>query len=147
HAATRSIAYGEIVRRGNLGRRFSADEMKALPIKPAPRRTLIGQQNRALDVPHKTTGAAVYGIDVVIPGMVYGRPKLPPTRYGSKVMAIDDSAARGVKGYLRSLALDDPSGTVPGWVMVMADSYYAALRATDLVKVTWLSGDTSTVSE
>ncbi|WP_144150638.1 xanthine dehydrogenase family protein molybdopterin-binding subunit [Paraburkholderia sp. BCC1885] len=147
HAGARSISYGEIARRGTLGRRFSADEMKALPIKPAASRTLIGKQTRALDVPHKTTGTAVYGIDVVIPGMVYGRPKLPPTRYGSKVMAIDDSAARGVKGYLRSLALDDPSGTVPGWVMVMADSYYAALRATDLVKVTWLSGDTSTVSE
>ncbi|MBN3761429.1 molybdopterin cofactor-binding domain-containing protein [Burkholderia sp. Ac-20365] len=147
HAGTRSIGYGEIVRRGNLGRRFSADEMKALPIKPASSRTLIGKQTRALDVPHKTTGTAVYGIDVDIPGMVYGRPKLPPTRYGSKVISIDDSAARNVKGYLRSIALDDPSNTVPGWVMVLAESYYAALRATDLIKVTWQSGDTSTVSE
>jgi isoquinoline 1-oxidoreductase beta subunit len=147
HSGTRSIDYGQIVSRGNLGRRFSADELKALPIKPASTRTLIGKQTRALDVPHKTTGAAVYGIDVDISGMVYGRPKLPPTRYGSKVVSIDDSAARSVKGYIRSIALDDASDTVPGWVMVLADSYYAALRATNLVKVTWQSGDTSTVSE
>ncbi|WP_109477889.1 molybdopterin cofactor-binding domain-containing protein [Paraburkholderia sp. C35] len=147
HAGARSIDYGEIVSRGNLGRRFSADEMKALPIKPVASRTLIGKQTRALDVPHKTTGTAVYGIDVDIPGMVYARPKLPPTRYGSKVVSIDDSAARSVKGYIRSIALDDASNTVPGWVMVLADSYYAALRATDLIKVTWKSGDTSAVSE
>jgi CO/xanthine dehydrogenase Mo-binding subunit len=147
HANGRSISYGEIVRRGNLGRRFSADELKALPIKGAANRTLIGKPTRALDVPDKTIGAAVYGIDVDVPGMVYGRPKLPPTRYGSKVLSIDDSAARGVKGYLRSVALDDPSGTVPGWVMVIADSFYAALRAVDLVKVKWQVGDTATVSE
>jgi len=147
HANGRSISYGEIVRRGNLGRRFSADELKALPIKGAANRTLIGKPTRALDVPDKTIGAAVYGIDVDVPGMVYGRPKLPPTRYGSKVLSIDDSAARGVKGYLRSVALDDPSGTVPGWVMVIAESFYAALRAVDLVKVKWQVGDTATVSE
>ncbi|WP_186075032.1 xanthine dehydrogenase family protein molybdopterin-binding subunit [Burkholderia gladioli] len=147
HGGGRSVAYGEIARRGNLGRRFSADEMKVLPIKAAAHRTLIGKQTRALDVPDKTIGAAVYGIDAEIPGMAYGRPKLPPTRYGSKVLAIDDSAAHGVKGYLRSVALDDPSGTVPGWVMVIADTYYAALRATELVKVQWQSGDTSSVSE
>ncbi len=147
HSAGRSIGYGEIVRRGNPARRFSADELNALPIKPAASRTLIGKPVKALDVPHKTTGAAVYGIDVDLPGMVYGRPKLPPTRYGSKVVAIDDSAARAVKGYLRSIALNDPSDTVPGWVMVVAENYYAALRATDLVKVQWQSGDTSTVSE
>ncbi|MGF6774124.1 isoquinoline 1-oxidoreductase beta subunit [Paraburkholderia sp. GAS199] len=147
HAGKRSIDYGQIVQRGNLGRRFSADEMKALPIKPASGRNLIGKETRALDVPHKTNGTAVYGIDVDIPGMVYARPKLPPTRYGSKVVSIDDSAARNIKGYLRSIVLDDPSNTVPGWVMVLAESYYAALRATDLIKVTWQSGDTSTVSE
>jgi isoquinoline 1-oxidoreductase subunit beta len=147
HAGSRSVSYGEIVRRGDLTRRFSADEMKALPIKPAASRTLIGKATRALDVPHKTTGAAVYGIDADIPGMVYGRPKLPPTRYGSKVLAVDDSAARNVKGYLRSIVLDDPSDTVPGWVMVIARTYYAALRAADLVKVQWQSGETSNVSE
>ncbi|WP_414448254.1 molybdopterin cofactor-binding domain-containing protein [Burkholderia sp. 22PA0099] len=147
HAGSRAIGYGEIVRRGRLGRQFSADELKALPIKPAASRRLIGQPVPALDVPAKTTGAAVYGIDAVIPGMVHARPKLPPTRYGSKVLAIDDSAARGIRGYLRSVALDDPSNTVPGWVMVIADTYYAALRAADLVKVTWQNGETATVSE
>jgi len=147
HAGARSVTYGEIVRRGNLSRRFSDDQMKALPIKPVASRSLIGKQTKALDIPRKANGTAVYGIDVEVPGMVYARPKLPPTRYGSKVLSVDDSAARSVKGYKRFLVLEDPSDTVPGWVMIIADTYYAALRATELVKVQWQSDSTASVSE
>ena len=113
-AGDRSIGYGEIVRRGDLSRRFSADDLKNLKIKTPDKRTLIGKPARALDIPPKTKGQAVYGIDAEVDGMLYARPKLPPTRYGSKVLSVDDTAARKVKGYLRSIVLDDPSGTVPG---------------------------------
>jgi CO/xanthine dehydrogenase Mo-binding subunit len=147
HGHGRSIGYGEIVRRGDLSRRYDADQLKALPIKRVAERTLIGRQTTALDIPPKTNGTAVYGIDAELLGMVYGRPKMPPTRYGSKVISVDDSAARTIKGYRESIVLEDPSDTVPGWVMVVADSYYAAIRATDLVKVVWASGPSATVSE
>jgi CO/xanthine dehydrogenase Mo-binding subunit len=60
---------------------------------------------------------------------------------------IDDSAARSVKGYIKSLILEDPSDTVPGWVMVLASSYPAAIHAADLVKVEWMAGDAANVSE
>lgn len=49
--------------------------------------------------------------------MVYGRPKMPPTRYAAKVISVDDSAAKKIPGYLRYVVLDDPSGIVPGWVV------------------------------
>jgi CO/xanthine dehydrogenase Mo-binding subunit len=48
---------------------------------------------------------------------------------------------------VKSLVLDDPSGTVPGWVMVIAETYPAAIRAADLVKVTWTPGPQAKVSE
>jgi isoquinoline 1-oxidoreductase subunit beta len=143
----RSIGYGEIVRRGDLTRRFGADDLKTLKIKSPDQRTLIGRPTRALDIPPKTKGEAVYGIDAEVEGMVYARPKLPPTRYGSKVVSIDDTAARKVKGYLRSIALEDPSGTIPGWVMVFAETYPAAIRATDMVKVSWQNDETAQVSD
>jgi CO/xanthine dehydrogenase Mo-binding subunit len=145
--AGRSISYAEIVRRGQLARSYSADELKAMPIKAAGERRLIGIPAAAIDIPAKTTGAARYGLDAQVPGMAYARPKLPPTRNGCKVSAIDDSAALGIPGYLKSVALDDPSGTVPGWVVVCADSFVAASRAADLVKVTWTSSPAATVSE
>jgi isoquinoline 1-oxidoreductase subunit beta len=146
-AAGRSIGYGEIVRRGDLTRRFSADDLKALAIKTPDKWSLIGRPVRALDVAPKTKGEAIYGIDAETDGMVYARPKMPPTRYGSKVISIDDAAAKQVKGYLRSIALEDPSGTVPGWVMVIAETYSAAVRATELVQVIWQNDETASVSD
>jgi isoquinoline 1-oxidoreductase subunit beta len=146
-SGSRSISYTEIVRRGNLTRTYSDEELKKLPIKSAAERRLIGKPVQALDIPAKTDGTGQYGIDAEVDGMVYARPKVPPTRYGSKVVSVDDSAAKGVPGYLRSIVLEDPSGTVPGWVMVYADSFWAAWTAADKVKVEWISDDTAKVSE
>src|SRR5262245_36101545 len=146
-AANQSISYGEIVRRGEPTRKFMPEELATLPIKPASERRLIGKKADALDIPAKINGTARYGIDATVAGMVYARPKIPPTRYGSVVRAVDDSAAKRVKGYLTSLVLKDPSNTVPGWVVVCATSYPAAIRAADLVKVDWAAGDATRVSE
>src|SRR5262245_41858316 len=146
-AANQSISYGEIVKRGGPTRKFAPDELARLPIKPASERRLIGQKSDALDIPAKINGTARYAIDAAVAGMVYARPKLPPTRYGSVVRAVDDSAAKRVKGYLTSLVLEDPSETVPGWVVVCATSYPAANRAADLVKVDWSAGEAERVSE
>ena len=143
----KSISYADIVRHGQLARSYTADELKALPIKAPAERRLIGLPTSAIDIPGKTTGAARYGLDAQAPGMAYARPKLPPTRNGCKVTAIDDSAARAIPGYLKSLVLDDPSGTVQGWVVVCADSFVAASHAADLVKVSWTSGSAAKVSE
>ena len=143
----RSVSYAEIVSRGGLTRTFTADELAQMPIKPAAQRRLIGRTTAALDIPPKTTGAARYGIDASVEGMIYARPKIPPTRNGARVRSIDDSAAKAVKGYISCLALEDPSNTVPGWVMVFASSYPAAIRAADLVKVDWIAGNGANVSE
>jgi CO/xanthine dehydrogenase Mo-binding subunit len=147
HARGRSILYGDIVARGDLRRKFTAEQLEKLPIKAPAKRRLIGRDTLALDVPSKVDGKGRYGLDAVVEGMIYARPKIPPTRYDSRVVSIDDSAAKGLPGYLKSLALEDPSGTVPGWVMVFADSFIAANRAADLVKVTWSSGKAATISE
>jgi isoquinoline 1-oxidoreductase subunit beta len=143
----RSLSYGEIVQRGDLSRKFTPDELANLPIKPAADRRLIGYPTTDLDIACKINGTGRYGIDAKVPNMVYARPKLPPTRNGSKVVSVDDSAARKVKGYIRSIVLDDPSDTVPGWVMVIAQNYPAAIRAADLVRVEWTPGAAATVSE
>jgi CO/xanthine dehydrogenase Mo-binding subunit len=146
-AGGRSIQYGEIVARGNLRRTYKPEQLKEISIKAPADRRLIGRNIIALDVPSKTNGQGRYGIDAVVEGMIYARPKIPPTRYDSKVVSIDDSAAKRVPGYIQSLALDDPSGTVPGWVMVYANSFAAASRAADLTVVTWKSGEAAGISE
>jgi CO/xanthine dehydrogenase Mo-binding subunit len=146
-AGAHSITYGDIVARGFLTRTFTANQLKAMPIKKPADRRLISHDTKAIDIPAKTNGTARYGIDAEVESMVYARPKIPPTRNGSKVVSIDDSAAKSVKGYIKSIALDDPSDTVPGWVMVFADSFFAADQAADKVKVEWIPGDAVNVSE
>ncbi len=141
------ITYAEIIQRGDISRRYSEDELAAMPIKPANQRRLIGGRFDALDIPEKTRGEAVYGIDAVVEGMVYAAPILPPTRNGASVRRIDDSKAQGIAGYRQSIALDDPSGHASGWVVVVADSFHAALRAAKVVEVEFEAGETAGVSE
>jgi isoquinoline 1-oxidoreductase subunit beta len=144
---SQSIGYGDVVARGDLNRRYTPEQLQQMPIKPPAQRHLIGRDTMALDVPTKTNGAARYGIDAAVAGMIYARPKVPPTRYDCTVISIDDSAAKAVPGYIKSLALDDPSGTAPGWVMVYAENFVAASRAADLVKVEWRTPEAAHVSE
>ncbi|MBV8474564.1 MAG: molybdopterin-dependent oxidoreductase, partial [Hyphomicrobiales bacterium] len=48
-AGDQKISYGDIVRRGALDRRYTADELAKLPIKPASERRLVGRPATALD--------------------------------------------------------------------------------------------------
>ena len=102
-AKGRSILYGDIVARGDLRRTYTAAQLDAIPIKATAKRRLIGRDTMAFDVPSKTNGTTRYGIDAAVEGIICARPKVPPTRYDSKVVAIDDSAAKGVPGYIQAL--------------------------------------------
>jgi CO/xanthine dehydrogenase Mo-binding subunit len=139
--------FGELVAKG-ITRSFTADELKALPLKPHDELKLLGKELQALDIRTKTTGQTIYGIDAKAEGMVHAAPILPPTRYGCTITAIDDSAARSVKGYQRTLQLDDPSSTVPGWAMVIADNFWAAHKAAKLVKISYnIKGNAQQIGE
>lgn len=145
-AGGRDIGFGELVRRG-LDRQFSEDELKELPLKPHDQLTLLGRDLKALDIDTKTNGQAIYGIDAHREGMVHAVPILPPTRYDCAITAIDDSAAKDIKGYRQTLKLDDPSGTAPGWAMVIADSHWAARQAAGRIQVSYQTGDATRVNE
>lgn len=147
HHGDKSISYGYIVARGDLGRRYTHEELEKISTKKPAERRFIGKDCRALDIASKVDGSGRYGIDAAVEGMIYARPKIPPTRYDSKVVSIDDSAAKQVHGYLKSIPLHDPSGTVPGWVMICAETFIAANKAADLVHVRWSSGKAATISE
>ena len=143
----KQVSFAEIVRKGDISRTFSEEELGALPLKPASERRYIGQTTQALDIPAKATGQAVYGLDVELPGMVFAHPMIPPTRYGSTIKSIDDTAARGIPGYLQTLALTDPSEVLQGWAVVIAEDYPSAMKAAKAVAVDWEPGPTANVSE
>jgi len=82
-AGNESISYADIVTQGDISRTFSDEELAALPMLPAADRRLIGMQTTSVDIPEKSTGTAVYGLDATLPDMLYAHPMIPPTRYGA----------------------------------------------------------------
>ena len=146
-AGGQQVSFADIVAKGDISRTFTDEELKALPIKAANERLLVGKETAALDVPEKSVGAAVYGLDAELPDMVYAHPLIPPTRYGSSIKAIDDSAAKDIRGYMRTLQLSDPSEIVQGWALVIAENFPAAMKAAAAVEVEWSPGPTAAVTE
>lgn len=146
-AGGESVSFAEIVQKGDVSRVFTDEELAALPVKAAADRKLIGNPAQALDVPAKSGGGAVYGLDVELDGIVYAHPLIPPTRYGSSIRSIDDTAAKDVKGYRQTLQLTDPSETLQGWAVVIADSFPAAMKAAKAITVDYEPGPTAHVTE
>ena len=92
----------------------------------------------------KVDGSARYGIDVKLPGMLYGAVKTCPT-LGGKLKSFDDSKAKATPGFHTTVAL-------PDGVIVVARSYWQAKKALALVTVDYdlgaLAGvDSATVSQ
>ena len=140
HPATdRSISYGELVGQVPITKTVAADELKAIPLKKPGRYTLIGTSMPRFDIPEKVDGRAKFAIDVFLPGMVYAKVAYPPTREGGKHTAVDDTAARAVKGHLETIVVDD-------LVAVVAETYEAAVEARDALKITWNAGPHARVS-
>jgi nicotinate dehydrogenase subunit B len=66
------------------------------PKRPADYR-IVGQSIERIDLPAKLTGQASYVQDMRLPGMIFARVVRPP-RYGAKLVALDETAARFVAG-------------------------------------------------
>ncbi|MCE5257277.1 MAG: molybdopterin-dependent oxidoreductase [Spirochaetaceae bacterium] len=141
----RSISYAEIIQQGPVSVITDEEELKKLPLKKPEHYRLVGRHMEALDVPDKANGQAQYGIDVVRPGMVYGRLVTPPVRYGAKVISVNEDDARQVPGFIRSVSLDDNSGDVTGFVVAVAETYPAAIKAAKALKVEWDKGPNQNV--
>ncbi|MFG3594210.1 molybdopterin cofactor-binding domain-containing protein [Bradyrhizobium sp. RDI18] len=136
----KSMSFAEIVKSGKITKTFTPDELKAIKLKTPDQYTMIGVSVPQLDIPPKVNGTAKYGIDVMLPGMVYGKIVTPPIRYGATVKSVDDSAARKVPGFIKAVTLDDKTGSTTGWVVAVANTYANARKAADALKITYDNG-------
>ncbi|WP_454634030.1 molybdopterin cofactor-binding domain-containing protein [Bradyrhizobium cenepequi] len=142
----KSMSFAEIVKSGKATKTFTPDELKAIKLKTPDQYTLIGVSVPQLDIPSKTNGTARYGIDVMLPGMVYGRVVTPPVRFGATVKSVDDSAAKKVPGFIKTVVLDDTTGSTSGWVVAVANTYASAKKAADALKIAYDNGPNAKLS-
>jgi isoquinoline 1-oxidoreductase subunit beta len=99
---------------------------------------IIGKRIKRLDTPAKLYGTAKFGIDIIVPGLVFAAVKRPPTLGGS-VKSFNASKAKAIKGVLDVIQIT--SG-----VAVIADSTWNAFRGQELLEVEWNPGPYTDVS-
>ncbi len=118
---------------GSLAAAAARIELRVVP-KPKDPSTyrLVGKAVARLDAPAKITGAAVYGLDVRLPGMKFAVIARPPA-LGSAVARFDAQKALAVPGVEQVLQ-------VPSGVAVVAQNTWAALRGRDALTIEWTAG-------
>ncbi len=134
-AGARRLAYGEL-----------ADAAAALPM-PTPGSialkdpkdfTLIGTPVKRLEAPDKVSGRAGFGIDVRLPDMKIAAIAISPV-FGGKPKAVNEVAARAVKGVRQVVRIDNA-------VAVVADHMWAAKKGLAAAAIQWDDGPNATVS-
>ena len=128
HSKTnRNLTYGELSQKASL---------LPVPKKPSLKKesqfNIIGRSIPRLDVPDKTNGKAVFGIDVFVPGMLYASISRPPA-YDSKTLSYDKDAVLKVKGVTDIIPIH--SG-----IAVCAESQEAAWKGRTALNVKWDKG-------
>jgi isoquinoline 1-oxidoreductase beta subunit len=125
--SNRKISYGDIAKTATVPNPLP--EVTKADLKPASQFRLIGKDTGRIDVPSKVNGTAQFGIDVQIPDMLYASVLFPEVQY-EKAVEVDDSKAKAVKGYVKTV-------TLPSGVGVIAETVDGAMKAKSLLKVTW----------
>ena len=130
----RKMRYGEVASRAaNL--KISSQ----VHLKDPSEFRLIGTPVRRMDTPDKATGKAVYGIDVLRPGLKFATLKASPV-LGGKVAKVDQSAALAFPGVRQVVILDD-------LIAVVGDHQWAALQGMRALIIEWSRSPYATLNQ
>src|SRR4030095_1818965 len=94
---------------------------------------------KRLDTADKLTGKRVYGIDLKLPGMLNATIKACPV-FGGKVKNIDSAMAAQMQGVKKIVRVGDSA------VAVVADTWWHAKSALDVLRIEWDTGENAKVS-
>ncbi len=124
HPSGKSATFGEL-----------AGDAAKQPIPEAPKLKnpsefkVIGKAKGRVDATAKSTGKAVFGLDVEVPGMLRAWILHPPSPHGHP-KSVDADAAKKMKGVVDVI-------TFERGVAVVAEKTWQARRAANAVKIEW----------
>jgi isoquinoline 1-oxidoreductase subunit beta len=140
----RKLGYGDLAAAAAGLPVPAADKVK---LKEASAFRYIGKGVvRIADINDITTGKAIYGQDVMLPGMKFAVVARPPV-VGGKVASLDSSAALKVPGVEKVVTI--PGTPAPykfgplGGVAVIARNTWAAMKGREALKIKWDAGPNS----
>lgn len=111
---------------------------------------LLGKGHQRLDISNKVDGSAQYAIDTRVPGMVYAAVKACPVPWG-QLKSFNFDAIKARPGIITAIALRSVPGKrgqpdMQDAVAVVADSWYRAKTALDLLPIEWEFGESAKTS-
>jgi len=120
---SRTIPIGELVRGHAL-----SDTAKEYPLKPADKRTVVGQSVRRLDGPGYLRGRARFAADIRLPNLAYARILRPPA-IGARLVEVQTRAAAAQPGVI-AVVQDEEFVGVVATRLDIADRAVLAIQAT-----------------
>ncbi|MEO8137650.1 MAG: molybdopterin cofactor-binding domain-containing protein, partial [Betaproteobacteria bacterium] len=124
HSSGKKVSYGQVADAANL-----LPLPEGVKLKDARDFKVIGRSTKRLDARDKSNGAAKFGIDVKMPGMLTAVVARAPM-FGARVKTFDIGGAQGIGG-VRYVA------EIPSGIAIIATSFWAAKKARDALKVVW----------
>jgi CO/xanthine dehydrogenase Mo-binding subunit len=128
--------YGNLIARQQI----SLPSNASAQIKDPGSYTVVGQPVPRVDLLDKFTGRFAFVSDIVVPGMLHGRVVRvngggagPSKAKNAAFQSFDDTAARAIPGYLRTVNKGN-------FVGVVATTEWAAIQAAKAIEVTWTNG-------
>ncbi len=125
---SRAARYADLV--GEQGLALKVDPK--VVTRPHGDYKLIGRSIPRVDIPAKVTGEFTFVHDFRLPGMLHARV-LRPTELGAKLLAVDDSAAKALPGFVRTVRKGD-------FLAVVARDEWTAIKAMRAVQPSWGPG-------
>ena len=126
---------GKFAHYGELAKGAAAQTPANIILKDRKDWRLIGQATQRADVPAKTNGSAVFGMDVRLPNMLFASIVQVP-QMGGSLTSIDAKDALAMLGVVKCIQLSSAAGSASGFA-VIAKSTWHAQQAAQKVKAQW----------
>ncbi len=143
-ASGRSASYGELA---SAAAKVPVPDLNSLKLKDPKTYTIIGHSKPGYDSPRVVKGEPMFGIDMVVSGMLHAVFQKCPV-FGGKVAGANLDAVRKMPGVRHAFVVEggsDLTGLMSG-VAVVADSWWHAEKARRKLEISWDEGATSSQS-
>lgn len=137
------LSFGELA---SVAAKQDVPALETLKLKDAKDFRYIGKDQQIVDMGDITSGKAIYGADVRLPGMKFAVVARCPV-VGGKVKSFDAAAALAVPGVEKVMEIPQTPGPVAfnplGGIAVIASNTWAAIEGRDKLSITWDEGANS----
>jgi isoquinoline 1-oxidoreductase beta subunit len=136
-ASKRQVAYGEVVDRAA---KLPTPDPASVALKDPKAFRIIGKPTRGYDSARIVRGEPIFGIDMVVPGMLYAVFQKCPV-FGGMIMDANLDELKAMPGVRHAFMIEgkDPAGLGCG-VAIAADSWWQADRARQKLQARWDEG-------